>query len=80
MISRNEYFMLARLYRKPIQKIIIFIALKVVFDGIPGTNQYISVIRYPDNPVPAMRVGECKYLFPLNDSSIIKFLSFPINR
>lgn len=56
--------MLARLYRKPIQKIIIFIALKVVFDSVPGTNEHLCVIRYIDLPMRAMSVRECKYLFP----------------
>ena len=62
MIAGDKYLDLSRLCSIPFYEIIIFMAMKIVFDGIPCTNYYVSIVRYYDLLVRAMSVGECKYL------------------
>ena len=58
VIARNEDLPFGFLGREPVDEVLIFATLEVVFHRIPGANEDIYVLRHHEVTMMAMGVGE----------------------
>ena len=60
MIARHKQLPLCRKRPEPGDEIVILAAFQVIFHGVTGTDDNISILRHLQAVMVAMGVGECK--------------------